>query len=152
MVQMTVLEATAGSMSAQGSNLPKGCPKLRCKRSKESPILGSMGTLHGQMRVITGLRGVLGPNKGLHKGQHRVRGPNIPQNSQIEGPEGSGQRVSQGSGGQKMLQMAVLGLKGGQNLLKPLKSQKGVQNSDAKEAKKVRFWVPWGHFEVLRVQ
>ena len=54
MVQMTVLEATGGSMSAQRSNLPKGCPKLTCKRSKESPILGLTGTLHSQMRSIEG--------------------------------------------------------------------------------------------------
>ena len=54
MVQMTVLEATAGSMSAQRSNLPKGCLNLTSKRSKESPILGLTGTLQGEMRSIEG--------------------------------------------------------------------------------------------------
>ena len=60
MLQITVLEAREGSKSVQGSNLPKGCLNLTSKRSKESPILGSTGTLHGRMRVITGLRGCIG--------------------------------------------------------------------------------------------
>ena len=54
MVQMTVLEAKRGQSLVQGSNLPKGCLNLTCKRSKESPILGSTGTLHGQMRSNEG--------------------------------------------------------------------------------------------------